>query len=138
MRGRRPQGPEYAEKTTGSKLAKERAQVVLETLAGQCSVQDACERLGVRETRFHQLRADFMQGGVERLEPGAPGRPSLQSLSDAARADKLEEALEELEQKLGESTVREEIAVILGQGAAGKKTRRRKVKLRRLQQAGSI
>src|SRR5262249_6175364 len=45
MRGRFPAGPSYVDKLEGSAAAKERLKVVLETLAGQCRVQEACARL---------------------------------------------------------------------------------------------
>ena len=56
MRGRKPVGPEYADKLSGSDTAKLRVKVILETIAGTCRVQEACERLGISEQRFHCAR----------------------------------------------------------------------------------
>ena len=39
MRGRKPSGPAVVERLAGSALARQRLQVVLETLAGTCRVQ---------------------------------------------------------------------------------------------------
>jgi transposase len=75
MRGRRPSGPEYVDHLDGSAQAKERLKVVLETLAGTCRVQEACQRLGVSEPRFHQLRAQVLEAALARLEPRPAGRP---------------------------------------------------------------
>jgi hypothetical protein len=135
MRGRRPAGPEYVAKAEGSAQARERAEVILETLAGRCSVQQACARLGVQPTRFHQLRAAFVQGGVERLEPGTAGRPRQQLSPEGQRIAQLEQALAEQVLAVEVAQVREEVALILPQGRshegtpaaadAEKKTRRR-------------
>jgi hypothetical protein len=74
MRGRRPAGPECVEHLAGSQQAKERLQVVLETLAGTCRVQEVCQRLGLSEPRFHQLRQQVLEAALERLEPRPAGR----------------------------------------------------------------
>src|SRR6516164_5449602 len=70
MRGRRPVGPEYADKLEGSDTAKERVKVILATMAGTCRLKEACERLGISEQRFHQLREEMMAAAVKALEPG--------------------------------------------------------------------
>jgi hypothetical protein len=76
MRGRRPVGPEYAEQLTGSETAKRRAKIILETMTGRCRLKDACQRLGISEQRFHQLREEMMTAAVKALEPGQAGRPA--------------------------------------------------------------
>ena len=74
MRGRYPSGPEYVDvqHLHGSAQAKERLRVILETMMGQWRVGEACERLGICEQRFRQLRAELLQAALERLE----GRPT--------------------------------------------------------------
>ena len=67
MRGRRPVGPEYAEQLDGSETAKLRTKVILETIAGTCRVKEACQRLGVCEQRFHQLRQEMLMAAVQLL-----------------------------------------------------------------------
>src|SRR5205085_1816850 len=42
MRGRRPAGPNYVNSLQGSELARERLRIILQTVAGQLSVQEAC------------------------------------------------------------------------------------------------
>src|SRR6202171_903759 len=76
MRGRLPAGPEYVEKLQGSALAKERVKAVLQTLAGDLRLQDACQELGICEQRFHQLRQETLHAAVTAMEAGAPGRPA--------------------------------------------------------------
>ena len=56
MRGRRPAGPEIVEQLPGSAKARLRLRVVLETLAGDLRVQQACQQLGIGPVRFHTLR----------------------------------------------------------------------------------
>jgi hypothetical protein len=127
MRGRYPVGPEYVDHLDGSPLAKERLQVVLETLAGTCRVQEACARLGVGEGRFHQLRLQALQAAVERLEARPGGRPRSVVSPEAEQISLLEERMTDLELELRAAQVREEIALVLPQVAqhdGGKKRRR--------------
>jgi hypothetical protein len=132
MRGRYPAGSEYVEKVEGSQLAKERGRVLLELQAGRLRLLEACEQLGVRETRLHQLRHAAMQGWVQNLEPGVPGRPGLSLTPKAERIRELEQLLAEKELALQQALVREEVALILprrGEVEAVKKGQRPSVKL---------
>ena len=132
MRGRYPAGSEYVEKVEGSELAKERGRVLLEMQAGRLRLQEACELLGVRETRLHQLRHAAMQGWVQSLEPGVPGRPGLSMTPEVERIGELEQALAQKDLELQEAMVRAEVALILPQRGAGeseKKGQRPSVKL---------
>ena len=141
MRGRRPAGPEYVDQLDGSTLARERLKVVLQTLAGQCRVAEACERLGICEQRFHQIREEALQAAVAALEPRPAGRPP-QSATTPAPSQALLEQVEHLEVQLHASRVREEIALTLPQHAAAKqeltepekKTRRRRQRKKRASQ----
>jgi hypothetical protein len=74
MGGRKPHGPSAVERLPGSDLARQRLQVVLETLAGTCRIPQACERLGLSEQRFDQLRTQVLQAGLDSLEPQPAGR----------------------------------------------------------------
>jgi transposase-like protein len=113
MRGRHPSGPEYVDGLAGSMTAKERLKVVLETLAGTCRVQEACQRLGISEPRFHQLRTQVLEAALARLEPRPVGRPG-QSLSPAdQQVQDLEAKVTELEANLQAAQTREEIALAL-------------------------
>jgi hypothetical protein len=113
MRGRYPAGPEYVEHLDASSLAKERLQVVLETLAGTCRVQEACARLGVGEVRFHQLRLQALQAAAERLETRPGGRPRQVVTQEAEQVEALQERMAELEVELRAAQVREELALVL-------------------------
>jgi hypothetical protein len=114
MRGRRPAGPEYVDHLAGSDQAKERLKVVLETLAGKCRVQEACQRLGISEPRFHQIRQEVLEAALARLEPQPAGRkpappPSPEQLELAKLAKELEAKAAELQA----TQVRAEVAVTL-------------------------
>jgi transposase-like protein len=130
MRGRRPAGPEYVDKLNGSNRSKQRLRVILQTLSGELSVQEACTILGIKEVRFHQLRQRALQGSLNELEPRAAGRPRLPSTAEQRRLVELEHELATQRLELHEAQVREEVALILPhvlveEAEPGKKTRRR-------------
>jgi hypothetical protein len=115
MRGRFPAGPDYVDKLEGSASAKERLKIVLETIAGTCRVQEACERLGICEQRFHQLRQEALEAALAGLEPGIPGRrPHTPSPADE-QVRVLQEQLEQQQFELRASKVREEVALTMPQ-----------------------
>ena len=113
MRGRRPVGPEYAEQLTGSETAKRRAKVILETMTGRCRLKDACQRLGISEQRFHQLREEMMTAAVKALEPGQAGRPAYTPTPAEEQVAAMERQLQDKEVELRAAKAREEIALIM-------------------------
>ena len=54
--------------------ARRRATVILETLTGVRTTQEAAEALGVAPARYYQLETYALQGLVEALEPRPRGR----------------------------------------------------------------
>jgi hypothetical protein len=129
MRGRKPSGPAVVDRLPGSAVARQRLQVVLETLAGSCRVQQACARLHLSEQRFDQLRTQALQAGLASLEPQPAGRrPQPVPTADVAA---LQARVAALEIELQATRVREEIALALPAVAvtaapAPKKARRRR------------
>lgn len=115
MRGRRPAGPEYVDDLEGSAQAKERLQVVLATLAGRCRVLEACERLGIKEARFHQLRTEVLEAALQRLEPRPAGRPAHSHAATADQVRALQEELAAKDVELRAAQVRAEVALALPQ-----------------------
>lgn len=111
MRGRLPSGPDYVEKLAGSEQARQRLQVILQTLAGTCRVQDGCERLKLSETRFHQLRLEALQAAVDQLELRPAGRPAQPP--EDPRLAALTAENEQLKRQLQAAQTREEIALVL-------------------------
>jgi transposase-like protein len=113
MRGRIAAGPEYVEHLEGSDKAKERVRIILETMQGQCRVQEACERLGICEQRFRQLRETLLQAAVASVEDRPAGRP--RRLEEPVEVTTLRQQVAQLERELQAAQVREEIALALPQ-----------------------
>lgn len=112
MAGRRAVGPELALRMDGSESARERAHVILRTLAGDLPVQDACAELGICVQRFDRIRTSAIQAMVASLEPQRCGRkPNPADPVDPARVAELESRVAELELAL----VRAELAAALPQ-----------------------
>jgi hypothetical protein len=110
---RRPAGPEYVERLSGSRQAKERLQAVLDTVAGKTTVLDACARLGICEQRFHQLRGHLLRAALASLEPKPIGRPRRRLTQADRDAQSLSAEVATLRHELRASKTREEIALVL-------------------------
>jgi hypothetical protein len=113
MRGRLPDGPEYLDKLAGSMDTKERFKAILDTMFGAARLLEVCARLGISETRFHQLRETALQAGLTAIEPRPAGRPSRAASAQAEEIRVLQQRVRELEHALQEAQVREEIALVL-------------------------
>jgi hypothetical protein len=113
MRGRYPLGIEAVDRLEGSAPAKERLKVILETLTGQCRMQEACARLGLSEPRVQQLRQQMLAGALASLEPGQAGRPARVLSEAEQRVRELEAELAALLVEQRAAQVREEIAAVL-------------------------
>jgi hypothetical protein len=129
--GRKPQGVGLIGSLEGSKHAKARLTLFLETLAGQRSVVDACAALGIGESRFFGQRAEWLQAALTLLEPRWPGRPAKQGpATSAEEAKALRQRVQELEARAAVAEVRGELARTLPHVIAhcrpgpGKKTTR--------------
>ena len=128
MRGRRPAGPEYVDKLEGSDQSKQRLRVILETVAGRCTVQEACAQLGLGEVRFNQLRQEALQSALATMEPKPAGRRRM-TTPEQERIEALQQSLADKDTELREAQVREEIVLALPRRTLAappeKKTRRR-------------
>ena len=112
--GRPPEGPQHVNRLEGEDEAKRRLRVVLETLSGTKSVEDACEELHVSSSRFHEMRREALQAALDGLAPGASGRPRRPGPdADPERLSTLEDQNRELQAELLASMVRTEIALAL-------------------------
>jgi hypothetical protein len=124
---RRPSGPEYVQRLDGSRQAKDRLQAVLDTVAGKATVLEACERLGICEQRFHQLRTHLLRAALASLEPKTIGRPPRSQVNPEVHL--LSAEVTTLQQELHAAKTREEIALVLPrlvrQEPSTKKARRR-------------
>jgi transposase len=114
-KGRKPMGPRLVHHLAGSELAKQRLEVILETIAGGLPIREACERLGISEARFYQLRTTVLEAGLSCLEPRPAGRPPQVESLDAARVAELTEQLEDAQWERQAAEVRAVIAQTLPQ-----------------------
>jgi len=71
--------------------------VILATLSGQMSVNDACAELGVGPTQFANLRARMLQGAVDAMEPQSIGRPRIELPKSSVDLLDLEQEIFDLE-----------------------------------------
>jgi hypothetical protein len=129
MAGRKPMGPKLVHHLDGSARAKERLEVILETVSGELTISEACERLGIEEAMFYRLRMQALEAALSRLEPRPAGRPPRTDSSDSERIAELERVLEDKELELKAADVRAEVAQAMPyvvRDEAGKKTPQRK------------
>ena len=124
MRGRTPSGPEFVDKLNGSAKAKERAKVLLETLAGTCRIGEACERLGIKDARFDQIRLEGLQALVAAMEDKPGGRPARARSEADLENQSLRDEVARLQAELEAALVRAELAITLPRAGneASKKT----------------
>jgi hypothetical protein len=111
--GRPVKGPEMVEDLDGSDEAKRRMKLILETLAGQRTILDACLELGIGKSAFHELRKRVLQAALMDVEPRPPGRPPLQPDPGAAEVERLKSENERLRTDLEVAHVREEILLAM-------------------------
>jgi hypothetical protein len=98
--GRKPAGPQIAKRLEGSPAAKQRLEVILETITGQLTVPQACQQLGIGKSRFHALRNQTLQATLEALEPHPLGRPAKPSWPAQAEVDELQAELRRVRAEL--------------------------------------
>jgi transposase-like protein len=109
-RGRKPTGPQLVERLEGSSHAKIRLRIILETLAGQRTIPDACAELGIQESMFHKLRSAVLQTALGRLEPRPLGRRPQYTSPEDEHAAELEDEVEHLRMELQAAQIRQELA----------------------------
>jgi transposase-like protein len=122
--GRPPEGVGHVDRLDGPEDLKQRLRVLLETLVGRMSVAEACERLGVSESRLHDLRRQALVGALGALMPRPAGRP-VTAETTTPREEELEARIDELEIDLQAALVRTELALAMPElfRRGGKKNR---------------
>ena len=109
---RPPEGVAHVDRLDGPEDLKWRLRVILETLTGRVSVAQACEELGVSESRLHELRQEALIGALGALMPKPAGRPATAETTPAREPD-LEARIQELEVDLQAALVRTELALAM-------------------------
>jgi hypothetical protein len=113
MRGRQAPGPEFVQRLQGEASAKQRLEVILQTVAGRLGVKEAAATLGITPQRLHTLRAEALRAGVDQLTPRPGGRPRQTATPEQQRIAALEAEVERLGRELAASQLSTEIAVLL-------------------------
>jgi transposase-like protein len=112
-RGRRTDGPDLVSRLEGSDQAKERLALIMQTLTGELSVDEACRKLGLGFTAFSEMRKHALEGALVGLEPGRPGRPAHVETPTTEEVHQLKSQITELRMDLEAARLREEIALIM-------------------------
>lgn len=113
MAGRKPDGPNLADRLDGPGESKRRLKVILETISGQRTIAGAAAALGVGEARFHELRNQVLQAALVALEPRPAGRPAQERPAQDPKVAELEAQVRELDLENKALLVREQIALTM-------------------------
>jgi hypothetical protein len=103
----------HVDSLCGSERAKLRLQTILKTLQGQLTVPEACQVLGICQSRFHALRNEWLQEALDLLEPRPLGRPAQVVSPEEEKVARLQAENRDLKQQLRVTTVREELARVM-------------------------
>ena len=113
-RGRPPLKLGHVDRLPGSDEARNRLRIILATLTGEKTIPEACAELRIGESRFHELRNEFLVKGVESLEPRPLGRPPDPGPSEMERENlRLHRENEQLKLEVQAAQIREEIALVM-------------------------
>jgi len=112
-RGRPAKGPSVVENLEGSKQAKDRLRVILETVTGERDVDEACEKLGIGRSAFYELRARALQATLSDLEPKPAGRTRTEIPAEQVEIEKLKRMNDKLLAKIEIAHVREELMLAM-------------------------
>ena len=122
MRGRKPPGPEFVHRLQGPRPAKQRLEVILQTLTGKLGVKQGAAQLGMSPQQLHLLRDQSLQGALDALAPRPVGRPRRTPAAAQEVIDALQRDNARLQRDLDASRVREQVALLLsGQRGRGEK-----------------
>jgi len=113
--GRPAKGVALVDGVEGSDLARERLRVILASIAGAMTIDEACAALSVCPSRFHAMREQFLEDAVVLLEPRRPGPAPKTAMEIEAQAelDRLKSENRSLRFEAAASKVREELAIAM-------------------------
>jgi transposase len=109
-RGRKPLATRHVDGLCGSERAKLRLQTILKTLQGKMTVPQACQVLGISQSRFHALRNQWLQEALDLLEPRPLGRPPQVISPEQEEVARLQAENQDLKHRCQAAEVREELA----------------------------
>jgi len=112
--GRPPVGLGHVDRLLGPESSKKRLRVILASLTGVMTVEEACRELGLGEARFHVLRREALEGALSALEPRRTGRPPApEPTAEERQLAELEQQIEHLKLDLYAARVREKLALTM-------------------------
>lgn len=112
-RGRPPKGIGHVDGLSGSRESKRRLRIILQTLTGERTIEQARKTLMISTSRFHQLRRQALEGAIEGLEHQSPGRPQAPTPDRSDDVARLEAELQDTKIDLQASRVQTEIALTM-------------------------
>jgi hypothetical protein len=112
-RGRPPDSSSIVAHLTGSAQARQRLNLMLQTLKGQIPIPQAAARLGVGRSRFCLQRQEMLQAALEFLEPKPRGRPPLEISPQQQEIARLKQQVQALKIDLKAAQIREELAMLM-------------------------
>lgn len=92
---------------------KGRLKILLQTIAGELSVPDACHKLRISQSRFFELRSSMLHGALAGLQPKPAGRPTHKMDPESERIKQLQQENLDLRVHLAAAQLREEIALVM-------------------------
>lgn len=118
---RPPTGPALVHRLDGSSAAKTKTAIILETIAGTMSIEEAAEQLGVTRAYVFVLRDQILAGAIAAAEPRTPGpKPTVPDADRDAQAA-VRQLLHASEQRAKDAEIalelercRSELALVLG------------------------
>ncbi len=109
--GRPPDGLQHVQRLSGRREEKKRMRWIFAAMMNECTVQEACEALGIRPARFHQLRSKALEGALLGLSPGERGRPRKRKEDEeiASKVQNLERKVKQLQLEVYTARLREDL-----------------------------
>lgn len=112
-RGRPPDPSAIVTRLQGSRQARQRLDLMVQTLSGKCGIPEAAAELGIGRSRFCLQRQRMLQAALESLEPGTRGRPARQATPEQKRIAELEAQVLALKVDLRAAQIREQLALLM-------------------------
>jgi len=130
-------GVALLEKYDGSEQSIRRVQAIIQTLAGQVSVVDACKDMGIGEAIFRRFRDVCLKAAISSLEPKKRGRKATPEPPGQKQIEALQQEVQRLKVELMGAMAREDLrraGLVVTEQEPEKKTSRKR-KQRRLRKA---
>jgi len=98
MSGRAARAADLVEQMPGDVEGKRRLKVIMRQVSGEITVDRACAEIGVRASRYHELRESALKGALGGLDLRPAGRPRKNSF-ESPEVARLRRERDELERE---------------------------------------